>query len=96
LPRYGLPLTDLAQRAFDAVEAAERSKARTVILRDGQPIGAIVPIDDLDRVDPPDPGLNGGDPLLSLCGTCRQDAFVDMVLSAFGVMPTSVPGSGRR
>ena len=91
--RYGLPFLDLPQRAVDAVEAAERSHAITVVLRDGAPVAAIVPMDDLDRVDPPDPGATGNDPLLALAGTCHRDAFVDEILLAAGAPVPYVPGS---
>ena len=47
------------------------------MVRDGQPIAAIVPIADLERIDPPDPGAGGVDPLLALCGNCKHDGFVD-------------------
>lgn len=75
--KYGIPLADLPAHCLDAVDAAERALARSVVLRDGQPVAAIVPISDLDRIDPPDPAAGGGDPLLALCGTCRHDDFVD-------------------
>ena len=75
--KYGIPLADLPAHCLDAVDAAERSRARSVVMRDGQPVAAIVPISDLDKVEPPDPALNGVDPLLALCGTCRHDDFVD-------------------
>lgn len=91
MPRFGLPLADLPQRAFDAVEIAERNNGRTVLLRDGQPVAAIVPVGDLDKADPPDPGMGQQDPLLALCGTCKRDAFVDQVLYAFGAAPAAAP-----
>ena len=75
--KYGIPLADLPAHCFDAVDAAERARARSVILRDGQPVAAIVPISDLDNIEPPDPAAGGVDPLLALCGTCRHDDFVD-------------------
>jgi hypothetical protein len=75
--KYGIPFPDLPKHCLDAVDAAERNHARTLILRDGQAVAAIVPIADLDRIDPPDPGASGADPLLALCGRCRHDAFVD-------------------
>lgn len=93
VPRYALPLPELPQRCFDAVEAAERGHARTVVARDGHAVAAIVPIEDLDKIDPPDPGLTGGDPLLSLCGTLKQDTFVDNVLYAYGVAMREPPSS---
>ena len=95
MPRYGLPLPDLAARAIDAVEAAERTQAVTVVLRDGAAVAAVVPVDVLDRVDPPDPGAMGGEPLLSLCGTCRLDTFVDQILLAAGA-PLAYDAGGRR
>lgn len=75
--KYGIPVADLPSHCLDAVDAAERTRARTVIQRDGQSVAAIVPISDLDKIEPPDPALNGVDPLLALCGTCRHDEFVD-------------------
>jgi len=75
--KYGIPVSDLPSHCLDAVDAAERTRARTVIMRDGQSVAAIVPISDLDKIEPPDPALNGVDPLLALCGTCRHDEFVD-------------------
>jgi hypothetical protein len=78
--KYGIPLTDLPSHCLDAVDAAERSRARTLVTRGGQAIAAIVPMTDLDLVDPPDPGAGGADPLLALCGACRDDDFVDALL----------------
>ncbi len=75
--RYGIPLNDLPIHCLDAVDAAERSLARTLIVRDGHAIAAIVPMTDLDRIDPPDPASAGSDPLLAMCGTCKHDEFVD-------------------
>lgn len=79
--KYGIPLEDLAGHCLDAVDAAERSRARSVVTRDGQPVAAIVPISDLDKIEPPDPALGGVDPLLALCGTCRHDEFVDTLFT---------------
>jgi hypothetical protein len=75
--KYGIPLADLPTHCLDAVDVAERSRAHSVVIRDGQPVAAIVPISDLDKIEPPDPGVGGVDPLLALCGTCRHDDFVD-------------------
>ena len=80
--RYGLNLLELPERAIDAVEIAERQRGATVILRDGAPVAALVPVEELDRVDPPDPGASGGDPLLALSGTCAHDAFADEMVRA--------------
>ncbi len=101
--RFGLPLQDLPHRTLDAIEIVERNQGRTVLLRDGQPVAALVSIDDLDRADPPDPGLGGADPLAALCGKCRADWFVDQVLAVYGAqvpasqpraLPPPVPSSG--
>ena len=72
-------LEQLSARGIAAAEAAELSRARTVIYRDETPIAAIVPFEDLVVLDPADPAETGPDPLLSLCGSCRQDEFVDRV-----------------
>ncbi len=80
MQKYGIPLTELPTHCFDAVDAAERSRARTLVTREGQAIAAIVPMTDLDAVDPPDPGAGGVDPLLALCGACHDDDFVDGLL----------------
>jgi hypothetical protein len=82
--RYGIPLHDLRAHCVDAVDAAERSLARTLVVRDGQAIAAIVPMGDLDRIDPPDPAAGGIDPLLALAGTCSHDAFVDSLFENLG------------
>lgn len=102
MPRYGLSLNELPHRVSDALDVVERGQGRTVLLRDGAPVAALVSIEDLDRADPPDPGLGGADPLLALCGTCHADWFVDQVLSVYGVvqpqavaqpLPPPVPSS---
>lgn len=80
--KYGIPVSELPNHCLDAVDAAERNHARTLVVRDGQPIAAIVPMQDLDRIDPPDPGAVGVDPLLALCGRCKHDAFVDSLGAA--------------
>lgn len=65
-----------------------------MLLRDGQPVAAVVSIDDLDRADPPDPGMGGSDPLLSLCGAEQADWFVEQVMAVYGVRGTpSAPPS---
>lgn len=79
--KYGIPLADLPAHCLDAVDAAERSRARTLVVRNGTSVAAIVPMTDLDKIDPPDPGAGGGDPLLALCGACRHDAFVDSLVA---------------
>lgn len=81
--KYGIPLADLPGHCLDAVEAAERARARTLVVRGGQAVAAIVPMADLDKIDPPDPTGDAGDPLLALCGACRHDAFVDALVADF-------------
>jgi hypothetical protein len=81
--KYGIPVTDLPAHCLDAVDAAERTRARTVVVRAGVAIAAIVSVTDLDKVDPPDPGAGGADPLLGLCGACKHDAFVDSLVGDF-------------
>jgi len=82
--KYGMAVGELSARALAAVEAAETTRARTVIYRDKTPVAAIMPIDDLEAVEPSDPAEAGPDPLLSLCGSCRQDVFADSMLGDFG------------
>ena len=53
------------------------------MVRDGHPIAAIVPMTDLDRIEPPDPGAGGVDPLMALCGACRHDDFVQGLVADF-------------
>lgn len=79
--KYGIPFADLPAHCQDAVDAAERARSRTVVIRDGHPVAAIVPMTDLDRIEPPDPGTAGADPLLALCGACRHDEFADAFVS---------------
>lgn len=98
--KYGIPVADLPAHCLDAVDAAERARARTLVVRDGLAIAAIVPMSDLDRVDPPDPASSGADPLLALCGTCRHDDFVDTLLTDFSktqlwTRSPAAPPSGR-
>lgn len=81
--KYGIPVAEVSAHCLDAVDAAERVRARTLVTRDGHPIAAIVPMSDLDKIDPPDPAVDGVDPLLALCGTCRHDEFVDSFLGDF-------------
>jgi hypothetical protein len=77
--KYGIPFPDLPAHCQDAVDAAERTWARTLVVRDGRPVAAIVPMTDLDRIDPPDPSSGGVDPLLALSGACQHDDFVDTI-----------------
>lgn len=79
--KYGIPFSDLPSHCLDAVDAAERTRARTLIVRGAQAIAAIVPMNDFDQIDPPDPGASGQDPLLALCGSCRHDSFVDAFMA---------------
>lgn len=81
--KYGIPFPDLPAHCQDAVDASERARSRTLVTREGRAIAAIVPMTDLDRLDPPDPGAGGVDPLLALCGACRHDEFVDSLVVDF-------------
>lgn len=81
--KYGIPIADLPAHCLDAVDAAERARARTLVVRGGQAVAAIVSMPDLDKIDPPDPSTDGQDPLLALCGSCRHDAFVDSLVVDF-------------
>lgn len=76
-------MADLPAHCLDAVDAAERARSRTLVVRDGQAVAAIIPMADFDRVDPPDPAAGGADPLLALCGTCRHDEFVETLHTDF-------------
>jgi hypothetical protein len=49
--------------------------------------------EDLERIEPQDPGASGGDPFLAICGTARQDAFCDQYV-AF-LVGSGPPSSGR-
>lgn len=91
--KYGIPLADLPAHCLDAIDAAERTRARTLVVRGAQAVAAIVPMSDLDRIDPPDPGMAGQDPLMALCGSCRHDEFVDAFVSDMN--QTSLWGAGK-
>lgn len=91
--KYGIPLADLPTHCLDAIDAAERTRARTLVVRGPQAVAAIVPMSDLDRIDPPDPGAAGQDPLLALCGSCRHDEFVDTFVSDLNA--TNLWSAGR-
>ena len=91
--KYGIPLADLPSHCLDAVDAAERARARTLIVRNNTAVAAIVPMADLDKVDPPDPSSGGADPLLALCGACRHDDFVDGLIDNFHKTGLWVRGS---
>jgi hypothetical protein len=75
--KYGIDVQSMSPHGVAAVQAAERLSARTIIYREQVPLAAIVPFADIDKLDPRDPGEDGSDPLLSLSGTCSNDAFVD-------------------
>lgn len=75
--KYGVEVAELSAHGQAAVRAAEQLGARTVIYRDKLPIAAVISVEDLERLEPRDPGGTGGDPLLALCGKCDNDAFVD-------------------
>jgi hypothetical protein len=75
--KYGIEVDKLSAHGQGAVRAAEQLGARTVIYRDQLAVAAVVPAEDLDKLDPRDPGEGGADPLLALCGKCDNDGFVD-------------------
>lgn len=78
MQRYGLDVAQLSPHGQAAVQAAERLGSRTIIYRDKVPVAAVVPIADLEKMDPADPvEQDGVDPLLSLCGNFASDYFVD-------------------
>ena len=77
--KFGIDVEQMSAHGRAAVRAAERMSARTIIYREQVPLAAIVPATDVAKLDPNDPGAGGDDPLLSLCGTCDNDAFVDMM-----------------
>jgi hypothetical protein len=77
MQKYGIALEQLSQNGQVAVQAAERLGARTLIYRDKLPVAAIVPASDLEKLAPAELTEAGEDPLLSLCGTFSDDAFVD-------------------
>jgi hypothetical protein len=82
--KYAIDLEQMSAHGAAAAQAAESARARTVIYCDKTPIAAIVPFDELTKLEPTEPTESGSDPLLSLCGSCRQDTFVDSVLGDFG------------
>ncbi len=77
MTEYGLALTDLTGAAHAAALAAERTGARTLIFRGREPIAAVVPMSELAELGAAATSPDEPDPLLSLCGTCGADAFVD-------------------
>jgi len=79
MQKYGISVDQMSQHGRAAAQAAERLQSTTIIYRDKVPVAAIIPMEDLDKLDPPDPGAAGDDPLLSMCGTCNNDAFVDQL-----------------
>lgn len=79
MQKYGLEVEQLSAHGQAAVQAAERVGARTVVYREKAALAAIVPAKDLDRLEADEPAEGGPDPLLSLCGTCSHDVFVDQM-----------------
>lgn len=82
--KYAIDLEQMSPHGAAAAQAAETSRARTVVYSDKTPVAAIVPFSDLNKLEPAEPTEGGMDPLLSLCGSCRQDVFVDGILGDFG------------
>jgi len=81
MQKYGIAVEQLSGPGAAAVQAAERMRARTLIYRDKIPVAAVIPVEELESLESPEPAQPGQDPLLSLCGTCNDDAFVDSLLS---------------
>ena len=79
MQKYGILLEQLAPHGQAAVQAAERAGARTIIYRDKVPVAAVVPAHELNELSVSFDDSNP-DPLLSLCGTCQQDTFVDALM----------------
>ena len=77
MQKYGIAVDQLGAHGQAAAQAAERHGARTVIYRDKVAVAALVPMSDMERVDPVQLGDSAADPLLALCGTCSNDMFVD-------------------
>jgi hypothetical protein len=84
MQKFGIAVDQLSPHGQAAVSAAERLRARTVIYRNKVPVAAIVPAQELDKLDPPDPAEDNPDPLLTLCGSSAEDAFVDAILQNLG------------
>ncbi len=79
MEKYGVSVDQMSPHGRAAAQAAERLQATTIVYRDKVPVAAIIPMEHLEKLDPPDPGAGGEDPLLSMCGTCNHDAFVDQM-----------------
>lgn len=82
--KYAIELEQMSAPGAGAAEAAEGAGARTLICSDETPVAAIVPWSDVAGIEPADPGGAAVDPLLSLCGACCQDLFVDGLVTDFG------------
>jgi prevent-host-death family protein len=46
-----LPTEGAADRLTEAAARAERDKERVVLIRDGKPVAAVVPIEDLEALE---------------------------------------------
>ncbi|HZO14933.1 MAG TPA: hypothetical protein VFB62_16775 [Polyangiaceae bacterium] len=77
MQKYGIAVEQMSPSGQVAVQAAERLGVRTTIYRDRLPVAAIVPAADLEKLEAPELTDPAEDPLLSLCGTFSNDAFVD-------------------
>ena len=107
MQKYGIAVEQLGPQSAAAVLAAEHHGARTLIYRDGLAVAAVVPMRDVHRIDPVQLGNTTSDPLLALCGTCHNDAFVDAMSELSTTVlfrrtgdptgdPTSGPTGGNR
>lgn len=96
MPKYGLKLDQLADAARNAARAAEQTQAHTIIYRESTPVAAIIPMIDLKRLGPVTGQSDGEDPLLSLCGSCQQDEFVDSLSQDLGKTSLFHPPQRKR
>jgi hypothetical protein len=52
-----LPTEGAADRLTEAAARAERDKERVVLIRDGKPVAAVVPIEDLEALEAADEAI---------------------------------------
>jgi hypothetical protein len=94
MQKYGITIEQLSVDGAAAARAAERSGAFTIIYREQLPIAAVISFDEMKRIDSSLDHDGGEDPLLSLCGSCTHDGFVDTIIGDFG--STMLFQTGRR
>lgn len=94
MQKYGITIEQLSANGAAAVRAAERSGAHTTIYRDQLPIAAIISYAEMKSIDSSIEGDTSEDALLTLCGSCAFDSFVDAIVGDFGA--TMLFQTGRR